>query len=157
MRQSPQQVLLRLFTQLEATEAPDLVVLPAPLYAFLGALDACRRIGAISEDEEREWHGKAEREMTRLTESPQAKQLAELVHLRAEVPSDDRQRKDIAVDLLDEVCRGLAPPGQHAETTAWQGYGAIDALRRVGLLDEEEASEYRDRIYRAAFGRDSGT
>jgi hypothetical protein len=146
-----------LFTQLEATKQPDLVVLPAHLYAFLGALEACHRIGAVSAGEEREWREKAQREMTRLTESREAKTLAELVHLRTEVPWDDRQRKELALELLDDVCRQLDLSGQHAEITAWQGFGALDALRRVGLLSEAEATNYRDRIYRAAFGDDSGT
>ena len=151
-RQSPGEVLQALFSHLEAAERPDFATLPTAAYAFLGALSALHALGLVSASEHQEWQRRADVEMKRLTDPERVPKLTDLM------PPGSRsweapEAKQAGLSLLREITgdlrrtrAALLAAGLPSADIGGRGYGAVEALHQVGLLDEEERLEWNNRV-----------
>jgi hypothetical protein len=149
-RQSPQEALEALFSHATAVDRPDPNVLPVQWHMCSAAVAVLEVVGLITEKEAKSWRERLDAEGERRRES--ALTEPPLAGPRAWADADAKEAGfEFLAGTLEttshhrEAMRRLRSATGSTDLLS-RGYGAIEALRAVGLLDDRERQEWSGRF-----------
>jgi hypothetical protein len=157
-RQSPHEVVEALFSHVVAVEGPRPNVLPPQWHMCAAALAALHAVGVISDEEAGVWRERLESEAKRLMESERVHQMLEGLQPGPQSWSDAEAQQAAleflatSIELTSHHREALRQSGVSAGSTDLlsRGYGAVEALHSVGLIDDRERREWGKRFAEVA-------
>ena len=157
-RQSPRGVLEALFSHVTAVEGRQSNVLPPQWHTCSGALAALQVVGLISDEEASVWRERLDDERNRLLDSHGSQRVEALLRPGSRRWGD----QDAKRAALEFLARTIERTSHHREALRHlgsatvstdllsRGYGAIEVLYAVGLLDDRERRDWNGRFAEVA-------